>query len=83
MDDTALTSLEILSEAVEMAFAPGRLDLRALRTVIDVALANGSAEAAQEAYALYAALDKPERDAIEAHALTLATVRRRANRDTR
>lgn len=78
--DTTLSSLEILAEATEMAFDAGSMDVRALRSALDLALKTGSPSAVHDAEEMYAMLEPALRGVIKQHALTLATVRRRVNR---
>lgn len=80
MDDDLLSPLEILAEAVEMAFEPGAEEVRALRSILDFALFTRSDASVRDAHEIYTQLDKPIRDRIEAHAITLATIRKRVNR---
>ena len=80
IDDDLLSPLAILAEAVEMAFEPGAEDVRVLRVTLDFARSTRSASSIRDAHEIYAQLDKPIRDRIEAHAITLATIRKRACR---
>lgn len=75
-DDAALCSVEILAEAVEMAFVPGVLELRTLRDALKDALRSQSPDAVRLAFSAYSRIDRDFRDRISHHALTLATMRR-------
>lgn len=79
-DDEALSSLTILAEATEMVFEQGHMELIALRNLLDRAVRTGADDAVREAREMYAGLEPKTRTLIEEHALTLAAVRRRANR---
>ncbi len=76
-DETALCSIEILAEAVEMAFVPGILELRTLRDALQDARRTRSPAAVQLAYSAFSRVDPEFRNRISHHALTLATLRRR------
>ncbi|ALG71771.1 hypothetical protein VY88_13175 [Azospirillum thiophilum] len=75
-DEATLCSIEILAEAVEMAFVPGILELRTLRDALQEALRSRSPAAVRLAYSAYSRIDREFRDRISHHALTLATQRR-------
>ncbi|MFP5514486.1 MAG: hypothetical protein ACLGJC_15530 [Alphaproteobacteria bacterium] len=77
-DDAVLCSIEILAEAVEMAFVPGILELRTLRDALQEARRTGSPAAVQLAYSAFSRVDGEFRSRISHHALTLATLRRRS-----
>ncbi|PWC37585.1 hypothetical protein [Azospirillum sp. TSO35-2] len=76
-DEAALCSIEILAEAVEMAFVPGILELRTLRDALNDALRSRSPAAIRLAFSAYTRVDRDFRDRISHHALSLATLRRR------
>ncbi|CAO3444318.1 hypothetical protein [Azospirillum largimobile] len=77
-DEAALCSIEILAEAVEMAFVPGILELRTLRDALQEARRTRSPAAVQLAYSAFSRVDGEFRNRISHHALTLATLRRRS-----
>ncbi|MGF7177110.1 hypothetical protein [Azospirillum doebereinerae] len=77
-DDASLCSIEILTEAVEMAFVPGVLELRTLRDALHDAMATKSADAVLLAYSAFSRVDREFRHRITHHALSLATIRRHA-----
>ncbi len=75
-DDAALCSIEILAEAVEMAFVPGVLELRTLRNALREALSTQSPDAIRLAYSAFSRVDREFRQRISHHALSLASIRR-------
>jgi len=76
-DDAAtLCSIEILTEAVEMAFVPGVLELRTLRDALRDAMTTRSPDAIRLAYSAFSRVDRDFRERISHHALSLATIRR-------
>lgn len=77
-DDAALCSIEILAEAVEMAFVPGVLELRTLRDALREAMRTRSPDAVALAYSAFSRVDRDFRQRITHHALSLATIRRHA-----
>ncbi|CBS86371.1 hypothetical protein [Azospirillum lipoferum] len=77
-DEAVLCSIEILAEAVEMAFVPGILELRTLRDALQEARRTRSPAAVQLAYSAFSRVDGEFRSRISHHALTLATLRRRS-----
>ncbi|AWU93453.1 hypothetical protein DM194_03810 [Azospirillum ramasamyi] len=77
-DEAALCSIEILAEAVEMAFVPGILELRTLRDALREARRTRSSAAVRLAYSAFSRVDPEFRNRISHHALTLATLRRRS-----
>jgi len=77
-DDASLCSIEILAEAVEMAFVPGVLELRTLRDALKDAMATRSPDAVMLAYSAFSRVDREFRQRITHHALSLATIRRHA-----
>lgn len=78
-DDAAtLCSIEILAEAVEMAFVPGILELRTLRDALRDALKTRSPDAVRLAYSAFSRVDGDFRQRISHHALSLAAIRRRS-----
>lgn len=77
-DEAVLCSIEILAEAVEMAFVPGILELRTLRDALQEARRSRSPAAVQLAYSAFSRVDGEFRNRISHHALTLATLRRRS-----
>lgn len=77
-DEATLCSIEILAEAVEMAFVPGILELRTLRDALQEARRPRSPAAVRLAYSAFSRVDREFRNRISHHALTLATLRRRS-----
>ncbi|PWC85857.1 hypothetical protein TSH100_14910 [Azospirillum sp. TSH100] len=77
-DEATLCSVEILAEAVEMAFVPGILELRTLRDALNEALRNRSPSAVRLAYSAFSRVDHDFRSQITHHALELAALRRRS-----
>ncbi len=82
-DEATLCSIEILAEAVEMAFVPGILELRTLRDALQEARRTRSPAAVRLAYSAFSRVDREFRNRkfrnrISHHALTLATLRRRS-----
>ena len=77
-DEATLCSIEILAEAVEMAFVPGILELRTLRDALQEARRTRSPAAVRLAYRAFSRVDREFRDRISHHALTLAMLRRRS-----
>lgn len=77
-DEATLCSIEILAEAVEMAFVPGILELRTLRDALQEARRTRSPAAVKLAYSAFSRVDREFRNRISHHALTLATLRRRS-----
>lgn len=75
-DDATLCSIEILAEAVEMAFVPGILELRTLRDALQDALKSNSSDAIRLAYSAFSRVDRDFRQRISHHALSLASLRR-------
>lgn len=75
-DEATLCSVEILAEAVEMAFVPGILELRTLRDSLNEALRTRSPAAVRLAYSAFSRVDRDFRDKIAHHALQLAALRR-------
>lgn len=75
-DDATLCSIEILAEAVEMAFVPGILELRTLRDALQDALTSNSSDAIRLAYSAFSRVDRDFRERISHHALSLASLRR-------
>ncbi len=75
-DDTALCSIQILAEAVEIAFVPGVLELRTLRDALRDAMRNRSPDAVRLAFSAFSRVDREFRQRITHHALSLATLRR-------
>lgn len=75
-DEATLCSVEILAEAVEMAFVPGILELRTLRDALNEALRTRSPAAVRLAYSAFSRVDRDFRNAIAHHALQLAALRR-------
>jgi len=75
-DDATLCSIEILAEAVEMAFVPGVLELRTLRDALQDALTSNSSDAIRLAYSAFSRVDRDFRQRISHHALSLASLRR-------
>jgi len=77
-DEAALCSIEILAEAVEMAYVPGIIELRVLRDALRNAVDTKSADAVALAFSTYSRVDRDFRDKISNEALALALIRRRA-----
>lgn len=77
-DEATLCSIEILAEAVEMAFVPGILELRTLRDALQEARRTRSSAAVKLAYSAFSRVDGEFRNRISHHALTLAALRRRS-----
>lgn len=77
-DEVTLCSVEILAEAVEMAFVPGILELRTLRDALNEALRTRSPAAVRLAYSAFSRVDRDFRSQITHHALELAALRRRS-----
>lgn len=77
-DDATLCSIEILAEAVEMAFVPGILELRTLRDALQDARRSKSTDAIRLAYSAFSRIDRDFRDRITHHALSLASIRRQS-----
>jgi hypothetical protein len=75
-DDATLCSIEILAEAVDMAFVPGVLELRTLRDALQDALTSNSSDAIRLAYSAFSRVDREFRQRISHHALSLASLRR-------
>lgn len=75
-DDATLCSIEILAEAVEMAFVPGVLELRTLRDALQDALTSNSSDSIRLAYSAFSRVDRDFRQRISHHALSLASLRR-------
>jgi hypothetical protein len=75
-DDATLCSIEILAEAVEMAFVPGILELRTLRDALQDALTSNSLDAIRLAYSAFSRVDRDFRQRISHHALSLASLSR-------
>lgn len=75
-DEATLCSVEILAEAVEMAFVPGILELRTLRDSLNDALHTRSPAAVKLAFSAFSRVDRDFRNQITHHALQLAALRR-------
>lgn len=75
----AVSSLEILAEAVEIAYVPGIVELRMLRDALRKAADTQAPDAFAQALGAFGRVDRDFRAKIRNEAIALAEIRRHVN----